>query len=137
MPSTPNGFPRRARGLSHLFRSYKRLFSLIAAFVGLIGGCLLLALVLVYPLWHFALVAPGVYSGVVLCAIALVTLLWAVHRLRRVPLKTLLRGALIVLVFAVGIVAFVSLVMAGHKGIALALIPAALVVHGLLNYVKK
>jgi hypothetical protein len=137
MPLNPKRVPRRAGGLAHLFRSYKRLFSLLAAFAGLIGGCLLLALVLVYPLWHFALVAPEVYSGVVLCALALAALIWAVHRMRRVPLKTIIRGAVVVLVFALGIAAFVSLVMAGRKGIALALIPAALVVHGLLNYVKK
>jgi hypothetical protein len=137
MPLSPNGLPKRAGGLAHLFRSYKRLFSIVAAFVGLIGGCLLLALVLVYPLWHFAIVAPEAYSGVVLCALALVALIWAVRRFRRVSPKILLRGAVVVLAFVMGIVAFVGLVMAGHKGIALVLIPAALVVHGLLNYVKK
>jgi hypothetical protein len=105
--------------------------------VGLIGGCLLLALVLVYPLWHFALVAPEVYSGVVLCAVTVVALIWALRRLRHVPPKTLLRGTVKTLALAAGMVAFVGLVMAGHKGIALVLIPAALVVHGLLNYAKK
>jgi FtsH-binding integral membrane protein len=137
MPPNPKGFPRRAEGFTHLRRSYKRLFSLLAAFVGLIGGCLLLALVLVYPLWHFALVAPEVYSGVVLCALALAAVIWAVRRMRRIPPKTLLKGTITVLALALGLAAFVSLVMTGHKGIALALIPAALVVHGLLNYVKK
>ena len=136
MPPNPKGFPRQARG-SHLLHSYKRLFSLLAAFVGLIGGCLLLALVLVYPLWHFALVAPEVYSGFVLCALAVTAVIWALRRFRHVPSKTLLRGTLIVLVIVAGIAAFFSLVMTGHKGIALGLIPAALVVHGLLNYGKK
>jgi peptidoglycan/LPS O-acetylase OafA/YrhL len=97
----------------------------------------LLALVLVFPLWHFALIAPEIYSGVVLCALAGVALIFGVRRLRRIPPKTLIRGMVAVFALVLGIAAFVGLVMTGHKGIALALIPAALVIHGLLNYAKK
>jgi FtsH-binding integral membrane protein len=137
MPPDSEGTPRRARGFSRFFRSYKRLFSIFGAFAGLIGGCLLLALVLVYPLWRFALAAPEVYSGVVLSALTLTAVFWAYRRLRRVSKKTLFRGMITILTLAVGLTAFVLLVMAGHKGIALALIPATLVVHGLINYGKK
>ena len=47
----------------------------------LIAACVLAAVVLVYPLWKFAISAPGVYTVVVLILIALFLIFLIVRKI--------------------------------------------------------
>jgi CDP-diglyceride synthetase len=135
--------------IKEVIQGYKRLLSLGAKVLGLLGFCLLFAFLLVYPLWRFAVARPEAYSASVLVILGGLLVFLALRRLhlhlaraqspeeRRRLVWGTLRGLCRVGVDVLGVVFFVVLVIQDMKGLAFALIPVVLVIHGMLAFGRK
>lgn len=112
----------------------------LARTAALFAVCLVIAALIVYPLWILATSHPGLYTVLVSCIFAgifLTAVVWKIHAAWKIhgvsTLITLARFA----VFAGGLVAFIILVINFQRTAGLIVLALAFLVKGYLAFVLK
>jgi hypothetical protein len=114
--------------IKQILSGYQKLFVGIAKIMALLAFCLLTALVLVWPLWYFAVTYSIMYTRALLILLLVGVIVFAMRK-KRLFLK--------VLVLALGTGGFVWAIIAGAKLLAVFLALLTLCIYGILAYGTK
>jgi hypothetical protein len=114
--------------VKQILSGYRKLFVGVAKIVALLAFCLLTGLILVWPLWYFAVTYPILYTHALLFLLLIGVIVFAVRK-KRFFLKAL--------VLALGTGGFAWAIIAGAKLLAVFLALLTLCIYGILAYGTK
>lgn len=120
--------------IKKIAHGYSRLFSSVAKIIILAGLCLFLAVIIVYPLWKWALAAPKTYSAAVITVAAAGFIYLLAQRIRRQGALTVLRRFLKLLVVVGGLTGCIECVLHAHRIASLIVLAVTFVVYGILAF---
>lgn len=121
--------PAKNNFLKKISRSFVSFFSVIVFLL----MCVLITAGIVWPLWKWATTSPSSYSVCVL-AIAVIFVLWQIFRVvRKTEKSRAIKCSLRIFFIALGIAAFVFLVLANHRIIAFCVLFVCIALSAAIN----
>lgn len=123
--------------IKNIAKGYQKLFFSAVKLLALILFCTLIGFAFVFPLWKWASSSPSSYTIACIVCIFLVLAYIAFASLKKLGLKRWLFTLAKLLTIASGLSIAILSVLKGNRILALATIPIAFIIYGLLSFGAK